>query len=452
NQHYRENDFKPRDLINHLVEKSRQYSQKNIWIHLLTEDEIQPYLEALEEKTPDNSPLYGVPFAIKDNIDLAGIPTTAACPEFAYTPEHHAFVVQTLIEAGAVPIGKTNLDQFATGLVGTRSPEPWGACRNAFDDDYISGGSSSGSAVAVSLGLASFSLGTDTAGSGRVPAALNNLFGLKPSKGLLSTSGVVPACRSLDVVSIFALSADDAGTVFEIAAAYDEQDCYARKNPYKNTGRTAGIGTGVLRLGVPRSDQLEFFGDSGCAELFQKNLEQWRRLGAELIEIDFAPFAESARLLYEGPWVTERFLATQALLESNPQAMHPVVREIIAPGQNTSGADAFAAQYRLAALKKLADAEMTHADLLITPTIPAQYRLQELLNDPIRLNSHLGYYTNYMNLLDYSALAVPGGFTPSGIPGGFTLVAEKFEDQRLLASARLWQSQNVEGTGAIRLA
>ncbi|MGV6807096.1 MAG: allophanate hydrolase-related protein, partial [bacterium] len=181
-------------------------------------------------------------------------------------------------------------------------------------------------------------------------------------------------------------------------------------------------------------------------------LEQWRKLGAELIEIDFAPFAESARLLYEGPWVTERFLATQALLESNPEAMHPVVREIIAPGENTSGADAFAAQYRLAALKKLADAEMTNVDLLITPTIPAQYRLQELLNDPIRLNSHLGYYTNYMNLLDYSALAVPGGFTPSGIPGGFTLVAEKFEDQRLLACARLWQSQNVVGTGAIQLA
>lgn len=448
NKHYLANDFKPAELIEHLLEKSARFGHKNIWIHQLGMSDIQPYLDTLEHVSPAELPLYGIPFAIKDNIDLAGIPTTAGCQAFAYLPERSAFLVEQLIAAGAIPLGKTNLDQFATGLVGTRSPEPWGPCRNAFDDSYISGGSSSGSAVALALGLVSFSLGTDTAGSGRVPAALNNLVGLKPSKGLLSTSGVVPACRSLDVVSIFALTAQDAARVFNVAACYDQDDAFARANPFGNGVRSTGIAAGDIKLGVPRREQLAFFGDEECEQLFFENVAQWQDLGAEIIEIDFAPFLEAARLLYEGPWVTERFIATRKQFESNAEAIHPVVRQIVEPGRGLTAISAFESQYRLAQLKKIADREMTRADLLLTPTIGSRYRIDELLDDPITLNSNLGYYTNYMNLLDYSAIAVPGGFTENSMPAGFTLVADKFQDQKLLAWASRWQAAFPAALGA----
>ena len=325
---YASGELTPAAVIDNILARATEYEGYNIWITRLTRDQIQPYLDALASKDPATTPLWGVPFAIKDNIDLAGIPTTAACREFAYTPDDNAFLIQQLINAGAIPIGKTNLDQFATGLNGTRSP--WGACKNSFDPEYLSGGSSAGSSVAVALGLSTFSLGTDTAGSGRVPACFNNLVGLKPSRGLLSATGLVPACRSLDCISIFALNADDANEVLDVAATFDEADGYSRRNPYSNSKRMYGCAPADLSIGVIRADQLEFFGDEEYRCCYENTVKALADNGATLTEIDFAPFFEAAKLLYEGPWVSERYIAAQPLIDENPDAVFPVVREIIA--------------------------------------------------------------------------------------------------------------------------
>ncbi|MEE4278400.1 MAG: amidase family protein, partial [Halieaceae bacterium] len=306
-QLYRDGVCTVRELVAHLQKKGDQFSDRSIWIRRLSSAELEPYFQRLESITPDQLPLYGVPFAIKDNIDLAGVETTAACPDYAYRPDESAFIVARLIAAGAIPMGKTNMDQFATGLVGTRSPSPWGPCRNAFDPAVISGGSSAGSAVAVSLGLVAFSLGTDTAGSGRVPAMLNNIVGLKPSRGLLSMSGVVPACRTLDCPSIFALCAADAHSVFSVAAAKDDSDPFSSANPFANTSRFFGQPGRAPTIGIPGRDQLEFFGESSAAGLYDAAIESWRSLGARLIELDFSPLFRAAKLLYEGPWVAERY-------------------------------------------------------------------------------------------------------------------------------------------------
>lgn len=450
--HYSRGDFSPAELVDHLRGKAARHASRNIWISQLSDEQLAPWLARLADASVEDLPLYGVPFAIKDNIDLAGVATTAACEQFAYIPERSATVVEKLLAAGCIPLGKTNMDQFATGLVGTRSPDPWGPCQNAFDDDYISGGSSSGSAVAVALGLASFALGTDTAGSGRVPAAMNNIVGLKPTLGLLSCRGVVPACRSLDTVSLFGLTADDCGTVFGQAAGFDEADAYSRNNRFDNGTRVAGIAAGELKLGVPASRQLEFFGDTQSQRVFQAALEQWRALGAALVEIDFEPFLKAASLLYQGPWVAERYLATRRLLESDPAAMHPVVRQVIEPGAEFSALDYFDAAYQLRALKQQADAQLAQVDLLLTPSLPRQFRIQELLEEPVKLNSQLGYYTNFMNLLDYSALALPAGFTERGLPSGITLVGDSFCDQRLLAWGRRWQQHLGLSLGSTGLA
>ena len=445
-RHYRNKDFTPDELVQYLRERAAKYPEHNIWIRRLSGDELQPYLDFLRDKTPDSLPLYGVPFVIKDNIDLKGIPTTAACAEFATVPEQHAYVVRLLLDAGAVPLGKTNMDQFATGLVGTRSP--YGVCHNAFDFDVISGGSSSGSAVAVALGLASFSLGTDTAGSGRVPAALNNLIGLKPTRGLLSTQGVVPACRSLDCVSVFSLTAEDAATVFNTCVRYDQQDPYARRNAFDNSARQTGIAAGPVKIGVPQSDQLEFYGADEYRLLFERTVERWRQSGADITEVDFSSFKEAATLLYSGPWVSERSLVTKSLLAKNPDAMHPVVRTIIEAGSTYSAEQAFAAQYRLQGLKAAADAVLAQVDFILTPTIAKSYTVEEVLSDPLGTNSRLGYYTNFMNLLDYAAVAVPAGQDSAGVPWGVTLFSVAGSDQKLLAWAAAWQhaTQTQPGT------
>jgi len=398
-----------------------------VWIHRLPLDEIQRYIVALQDKDPAELPLYGIPFAIKDNIDLAGAPTTAGCAEYAYHPQRHATVVRQLINAGAIPIGKTNLDQFATGLNGTRSPH--GACRNAINPDYISGGSSSGSAVAVALGLASFSLGTDTAGSGRVPAAFNNLVGVKPTRGWLSTRGVVPACRSLDCVSIFALNTEDASTVLSVATMLDELDAYSRQAlTYSfDFGRAESF-----RFGVPREDQLQFFGNQDAAALFQKSVAAMEAIGGQKVEIDFLPFLKSARLLYEGPWVAERYAAIREFFDAHAVAINPVVREIIAGAKKFSAADTFDGMYKLEALRKEAALVWDKIDCLLTPTAGTIYRIAEMEADPIKLNANLGYYTNFMNLLDCAAIAVPAGFQSNGLPFGITLVAPAHQDVPLL--------------------
>ena len=440
-RHYSRGGFTPLELASLILEAIEQDGRAEmsnpIWIHVLTLDQIEKYTNLLVDMDPDQLPLYGVPFAIKDNIDLADIPTTAACADFSYTPAKSAFVVEQLIRAGAIPIGKTNMDQFATGLVGTRSPEPWGACHNAFNKDYIAGGSSSGSALAVAKGRVSFSLGTDTAGSGRVPASLNGIIGLKPSRGLLSTSGVVPACRSLDCVSIFARAIEDANTIFDIAARFDPDDPYARENSYANSKRYFGPPVKTVRLGVPDSSQLDFFGNLEAENLFGQAIQKLAEQDVELVAIDFSPFAEAAKLLYEGPWVAERYLAVRELIDSKPESLLPVINQIVSPGKHITAAQVFSAQYRLMELKRQAEAELEKADAIVTPTNGTIYTLEEIEAEAIQLNSNLGYYTNFMNLLDCAAVAVPASFYANGVGFGVTLFHQALSDKRLLSIATL---------------
>lgn len=445
---YATGDLTPKDVIKNIAQNNLIYSGKNIWIYQLNQNELSPYLDALVDKKPEDYPLWGIPFAIKDNIDLEGIPTTAACPEFSYTPDKSATVVQQLIDAGAIPIGKTNLDQFATGLNGTRSP--YGACQNSFNSKYISGGSSAGSSVSVALGLASFSLGTDTAGSGRVPACFNNLVGMKPSRGLLSNTGVVRACRSLDCISIFSLNTDDANTVLAVAEGYDESDEYSRKNPYKNVERhyrsmdmtktalhnaSEKSHTKALTIGVLAKDQLEFFGDDAYAEAYDESIKKLSGLNIEFVEIDSSPFLAAAKLLYEGPWVSERYIGTSPLVKENPDAMLDVIQVIIEPAGQLLATDAFASQYKLLDLKNQCLKQMETIDCLLTPTTSKHFTIDEMFKDPIIANNQLGQYTNFVNLLDFSAIAIPTCFTNKKLPFGVTLIADHFEDRKLLSIA-----------------
>ncbi|MDH5393778.1 MAG: allophanate hydrolase [Gammaproteobacteria bacterium] len=439
---YKNKTLTPKQLTDDILQRSQQYLDHNIWIYQLSADELQPYLDRLENKNIDELPLYGIPFAIKDNIDLAGVPTTAACAAFSKTPKKSAFVVEQLINAGAIPIGKTNMDQFATGLVGTRSPEPWGACKNAFNKKYISGGSSSGSSVSVALGLVSFSLGTDTAGSGRVPASFNNLIGLKPSKGLLSMTGVLPACRSLDCVSIFALTTDDANTVLEQAAVYDCEDQYAREIPFDNNTRHYGLPVQTFTFAVPKQDQLEFFGNESAQQLFADSIESMQKIGGVKKEVDFTVFLEAAVLLYEGPWVAERYAAIEELITRQPQQLLPVINTIIGSGKDKTASDAFKAEYKMQSYRAKAKQILSEFDFLVTPTAGTIYKIDEVNAEPIKLNSNMGYYTNFMNLLDCAAVAVPAGFLDNGLPWGISLVSTAMKDRQLLSYANKWQQHN----------
>ena len=385
-------------------------------------------------------PLFGVPFVVKDNIDVAGLPTTAACPAFAYRPTKSAFVVERLERAGAIVVGKTNLDQFATGLVGVRSP--YGVPRNALRGDLIPGGSSSGSATAVGAGLVPFSLGTDTAGSGRVPAAFNGIVGLKPSLGALSASGVVPACRTLDTISVFARDVADALTVYQQACAFDEQDAYSRPVPQV---ALSAFPSGV-RLGVPRADQRQFFDDPDASAAFSRDIQLAESLGARIVEFDFEPFAEVARALYEGPWVAERYAATRPLIESNPQALHPVTRAIIEGARRFDAVAAFEAFYRLADQKRRTSRARSEFDAMLLPTMPRFYTIAEVEADPIRVNSRLGTYTNFVNLLDLCAIAVPSGFRGDGLPSSVTLIGPAGADGLIAGVAAAIQARSDAST------
>ena len=401
----------------------------HVWIHRLSLDELLAQVASAENRRASGAaalPLFGIPFAVKDSIDVAGHPTTAGCPAYSYVAERTAHVVQKLLDAGAILIGKCNLDQFATGLVGTRTP--YGACANTFDARYISGGSSSGSAVAVASGLVSFALGTDTAGSGRVPAAFNNIVGLKPTPGMLSTDGVVPACRSLDCVSIFALTCNDARLVFEQVRGYDARDAYSRRD----AGTVVGAGIGShFRFGLPQ--QLEFFGDAAARDQFEHAVDYLRGLGGTPVEIDFTPFAETAGLLYQGPWVAERLAALGDFFNTHAEDMHPVTRGIIAGAQKYSAVDAFEAAYQLRALQQRCERVWDAIDVLAVPTTATIYTLKEIAAAPLAHNTRLGYYTNFVNLLNLAAIAVPGGFRDDGLPAGISLIAPACSDLALAA-------------------
>jgi allophanate hydrolase len=441
---YRAGELTPVALVESLAARLETPDAHCAWIHRLPRARLLAFAQALEGRDPASLPLYGIPFAVKDNIDLEGVPTTAACPGYEYVPQASATVVQRLVDAGAIPLGKTNLDQFATGLVGTRSP--YGACRNSFDPDYVSGGSSAGSAVVVALGLASFSLGTDTAGSGRVPAAFNNLVGHKPTRGLLPAGGVVPACRSLDTVSVFALTAEDAARVMAVATAFDPADGFSR--PAEPCGPRFGPG---FRFGVPREADLEYFGNGDYARLFRETVASLEALGGKAVEVDIRPMLEAARLLYDGPWVAERYAAIRPFFDAHAAELHPVTRQILDRSRAWLAADAYDALYRLNALRRTADRAWAHVDLIVTPTAGSHYRIDAVDADPIRLNANLGYYTNFMNLLDYAATAVPAGFTPAGLPFGVTVFAPAHRDLPLLELAGRLQRARVGTLGATGL-
>lgn len=412
----------PEAVMGEVLRRIEAVDDPAIFLHLRSTDDLLAEARALGPFDPGTRPLWGLPFAIKDNIDLADSPTTAACPAFAYDADEDAFVVSALRAAGAIPVGKTNLDQFATGLVGVRSP--YGVPRNAIDPAIVPGGSSSGSAVAVAHGLVSFSLGTDTAGSGRVPAALNNIVGLKPSLGALSASGLVPACRTLDTISVFALTVEDAYDAFRAAAVFDPADAYARDFATPSLGAPPP----TLTIGVPDTATREFFGDTVQEDSFNAALEILEALGATVVPLDFTPFYDVARMLYEGAWVAERMAAIEPLMRSDPDAVFPVTRQIIAAADDLTAMDVFRGIYKLADLRRVAEPLLAQVDMFCVPTIPTFYSRADLEPDPVGPNSRFGTYTNFVNLMDLCGIAVPTGPRSDGRPGSVTLLAPAGKD------------------------
>ena len=409
------------EVLREVWEAIRDVDDDGIFISKMSWEGVQAQISA----TNEGAPLFGIPFVVKDNIDVAGLPTTAACPDFSYDPQESATVVRLLQEAGAVCFGKTNLDQFATGLVGVRTPHP--VPKNAFDGEYLPGGSSCGSAIAVARGLVPFSLGTDTAGSGRVPAAFNDLIGLKPTLGFISTKGVVDACKSLDCVSVFAHTCDDADEVLLVAGKHDPEEAWSRPVPEKWKRFP-----GKFKFGMPRDGDLMFFGWEDARELFDQAVKRFTEMGGDAVEVSLEPFLAAAKLLYEGPWVTERFVGIRDFLDTNPDSIFPVTRAIIEGGRTPLASDFFEARYKLAECKRLADVEMAKVDFIIAPTTPRNFTLDEVAAEPVKLNSVLGTYTNFMNLLDYSALALPAGFYEDRLPWGVTIFAPAGMDRALL--------------------
>lgn len=437
----------PLALVEEVIARRAALTDKAVFITPAPDEALRQAAAALlaRHPEPNSLPLWGVPFAVKDNIDVAGLPTTAGCPAFAYEPKVDAFVVARLRAAGAIIIGKTNLDQFATGLNGTRSP--YGAPRSVFDADYISGGSSSGSAVAVASGLCTFSLGTDTAGSGRVPAMFNNLIGIKPSIGLISATGVVPACRSLDCVSIFAGSVADGVVIRRVAEGFDEADAYSRK---MQRTRLPSIG---LRIGVLAGAEREFYGNAEVERLYDRAIAMAETLGAEIVPIDYAPFRQAAELLYGGPWVAERLAAMGTFFDTHAADMDPTVRGIIAGAKGKTAVEAFIGQYRLADLSRQAQLQWALCDILLLPTAPTTYTVADMQAEPVLRNSHLGRYTNFVNLFDCAAIAVPVGFdSQDHLPGGVTLVGPAFSDDAMAPLAAALHERLGQGNGIDRSA
>jgi allophanate hydrolase len=441
---YRSGALTPTAIVARSYSRLRELRDPAIFISLRKEEDVLAEAETLMNVGNDALPLYGIPVAVKDNIDVRGLPTTAACPAFLYQPQEDAVAVARLRAAGALVLGKTNLDQFATGLVGVRSP--YGQPRNLFDSKLVPGGSSSGSAVAVGAGIVPLALGTDTAGSGRVPAMCNNIVGLKPSLGLISITGVVPACRSLDCVSVFALTVDDAMTALCAIAAPDDKDPFSRDRPLSAVGPWPSNFT----LGAPRPEQRLFFGDTDFAAAYEAALDRFVGLGTQIVEIDIEPLYATARLLYDGPWVAERYLTAKDLLAKAPESILPVTRQIILSGEKISAADAFSAFYKLESFRRIRDQIFRSVDALVLPTAPTIYSVDDVLADPIGLNSNLGTYTNFVNLLDLCGLALPSSIESDGRPFGITLLAPAGEDAELAAVGRQFHYATGLQLGALK--
>ncbi|RUM00794.1 allophanate hydrolase [Rhizobium chutanense] len=437
----------PLDVVETVIARRAASKDPAIFITPTPDEALRAEAHALMERAPEpNSlPLWGIPFAVKDNIDVEGLPTTAACPAFAHDPEKDATVVARLRAAGAIVIGKTNLDQFATGLNGTRSP--YGAPRSVFDENYVSGGSSSGSAVAVASGLASFALGTDTAGSGRVPAAFNNLVGIKPTPGLVPNVGVVPACRSVDVVTVFAATVGDGVAIRKVMEGYDAAD------PFSRRALPSSLPATDLRIGVLDGAEWEFFGNRHVEALYDAAIERARALGATIVPFDYAPFRQAAELLYNGPWVAERLAAVKDFLATNAADFDPTVRTIIEGAKAYDAVAAFEGRYKLEALRQKTRKEWEKADILMLPTSPTTYTVEEMMADPIVKNGHFGRYTNFANLLDCAAIAVPAGFDADGhLPAGVTLIGTAFTDDALAPFADAMHRTLNAGMGKDRVA
>ncbi|MGB6686943.1 MAG: allophanate hydrolase [Terracidiphilus sp.] len=430
---YRDGSLKPTEVVKRVYDEIARAGERPVWITLLAKSENLARAREFESHGDSLAlPLYGIPFAVKDNFDVEGLPTTAACPDYSRMAAKTATVVQRLLDAGAILIGKTNMDQFATGLVGTRTP--YGICSSVFDSKYISGGSSSGSAVAVARGLVSFSLGSDTAGSGRIPAAFNNLVGLKPTRGLISTERLLPACRTLDCVSIFAETCADAARVFAVACGFDAEDPYSR-TPTPGQGAAPWSAASEFRFGVPAAEGLNFFGDDAAANCYQAAVGALIDLGGSAAEFDYAPFAKAASLLYKGPWVAERLAAIRTFLADAPESVDPTVGAIIRGAEKFGAVETFEAAYALEALRRETDAVWNHVDFLLLPTAPTQYTIEQVQAAPFELNANLGRFTNFVNLLDLAAVAVPAGFKPNGLPFGVSLIGKAFTDAGLLRVA-----------------
>ncbi|EFL90913.1 allophanate hydrolase [Ahrensia sp. R2A130] len=434
---------RPADVVDEIFARLDAVNDPGIFIHLCDRDRLKDEAEALGNCDPD-LPLWGIPFAVKDNIDVGGIETTAGCPAYAYTPHEDAFVVARLRAAGALMIGKTNLDQFATGLVGVRTP--YGAPLNSIDPAIVPGGSSGGSGVVVGHGIATFALGTDTAGSGRVPAALNNIVGLKPTLGALSAIGVVPACRTLDTVSIFALTVDDAYAAFQVACAYDEADSYSKPIVAPDLSAPAPN----LRIAIPDDASIEFFGDDVQQAAFARDVERLAQDGATIQRFDFEPLFAIARMLYQGAWVAERYTVIENLLNETPDAVHPVTRGIIGAAEGMTAADAFRGFYQLSDLKRAAQPILDGCDMLCVPTIPTFYSVADLEADPVTPNNNFGTYTNFVNLLDMCGIAVPTEARSDGRPGSITLLAAAGRDADVASLARSFERDTTRNLGATK--
>jgi allophanate hydrolase len=439
---HRSGQATPEATVARSFARIRAHADPAIFITIRDEAEVKAEAGAQGAADRRELPLYGIPIAVKDNIDVKGLPTTAACPAFAYKAHAGATAVARLKAAGAIVIGKTNLDQFATGLVGLRSP--YGTPKNLFDEKLIPGGSSSGSAIAVAAGIVPLALGSDTAGSGRVPAGLNNIVGLKPSLGLVSTAGLVPACRTLDCVSLFALTVDDAFAALQIVAGADVADPFSRARPLGRLGAMPS-----LRVGVPLPGQRVFFGDRQSEAAYGAAVARMSNLKTKIIETDIEPFYEAARLLYDGPWLAERYLAVRSLLASAPESIHPVTRAIVRDGARPSAADAFAAFYKLEELRRVRDHLFQSIDALMVPTVPTVYTVEQVLANPVELNSRLGTYTNFVNLLDLCGLAVPAAMRADGTPFGVTFLAPAGGDAALASIGRVFHADTGLPLGAL---